>query len=311
MADFIEFTPKGLYIYSWDKETRKQVRRRPKKVNILTYLRLRCEIAEGTTLKNIFDAVDRYSFLKTFVSQYSWCRHIDEFHEQAKEPNRFDPDDTEPLDYLEIYHWPEVSKYSETKKHPGGTRERIVSVDFDTSVGFHGIGHSAKGQDEYGNPNPAMREDKTTQYSVSCTQMWKLANLPVKLKKDFEVYSPWEPKKRPDKILSAQREFTFLDVLDAIYWDISFYGGPEESAEFLDEMKERAESLTSGEVAGIPIEQLAKRIAVNMTIQEEIDELPEELQKKVILHPDVVEFFGVDPNSIPLDDKEILRPDES
>jgi hypothetical protein len=28
------------------------------------------------------------------------------------------------------------------------------------------------------------------------------------------------------------------------------------------------------------------------------------------LHPNVVQQFGIDPNSIPLDDKEIFRPDE-
>jgi hypothetical protein len=32
---------------------------------------------------------------------------------------------------------------------------------------------------------------------------------------------------------------------------------------------------------------------------------------KILMHPDVARAFGVDPDSIPLDDKEIIRPDES
>ena len=297
MSEHIEFTPKGLVLHKWDEDKRKFVRKRPKKLTVCTHLRSRCEIAEGTTLRQIFEAVDRYRFLKLVIGQYSWCRAIDEFHAQAQEPMQR-REDAEQIDYLEIYHWPEVHKYTEKKKHPGGTRERKIVVDFDTSVGFHGIG-PAKGDDlQYST-------DGTIPYSVSYSPMYEIADLPVKLKKEFTVYTPFEPGKKTEdrEILKATREFTLLEVLDAIYWDISFMGGPDDNAEFLGCMNERMEEIESGQVPMIPMEQVFPT--------DENAEENDPPKMKVLMHPDVARAFGVDPDSIPLDDKEIIRPDES
>ena len=57
--------------------------KRCKKHKVFLHLRDRCEIEEGTTLQDIFNIVQKYPILKSFISQYSWCREIDAFHEQA------------------------------------------------------------------------------------------------------------------------------------------------------------------------------------------------------------------------------------
>jgi hypothetical protein len=307
MSEHIEFTPNGLVLHKWNRDKRKFVRKRPKKLTIVTHLRSRCEIAEGTTLRQIFEAVDKYKFLKLVIAQYSWCRQLDAFHAQAQEPQRFDPDDTDPMEYLEIYHHPEVHKFTEKKKHPGGTRERTVTIDFDTSVGFHGIGPAPKGKED----DLAARPDGNIQYSVSYSPMWKLADLPVKLNKSFDVYEPFDsnrPGSGREKLLTASREYTLLEVLDAIYWDISFMGGPSDNADFLEQMNETMDQIRSGEVPLIPIEQ------VFTDLKEETPDAPQEdepKKMKVLMHPDVARLFGCDPDSIPLDDKEIIRDDES
>jgi hypothetical protein len=306
MADYVEFTPEGLFAYKWNGKNRKNVRFRPKKLAIGTFLRSRCEIVEGTTLRNIFDTVDRYKLLKLIIAQYSWCRPIEEFHAQAREPMQEDPDDREePLTYLEIYHHPEIHQFTEKKKHPGGMRERITVVDFDTSVGFHGVGptHEKNG--------PANREDGNTNYSVSYSPMWKLADLPMKLNKEFTVYEPFDRNKHkkgnpPQELLKATREFSLLDVLDAIYWDISFVGGPAENAEFIAGLKDQMEEIKSGNVPMIPMEQVFK----DLKDEDELLNPDDPPKMKVLMHPDVARAFGVDPDSIPLDDKEIIRPDE-
>lgn len=310
MSEHIELAPDGIFVHKWNGKRRVYVRKRAKKLSICTHLRSRCEIAEGTTLKNIFEAVDRYRFLKLVISQYSWCRAIDEFHAQAQEPQRYDPDDTDPLDYLEIYHHPEVHQFQERVKHPGGLRERIKTVDFDTSVGFHGIGPAPKGKED----DPAYRtNDGKIQYSVSYSPMWKLADLPVKLNKEFTVYEPFDANRHkrgspPQELLKATREFSLLEVLDAIYWDISFMGGPSDNADFIESMNERVDEIKNGEVAGIPWEQVQKRLEGS---EETPADGPEDENKmKIVLHPDVAKFFGVDPDSIPLDDKEFFPKDE-
>tara|TARA_Y100000310_G_C20342058_1_gene650278 strand:- start:389 stop:715 length:327 start_codon:yes stop_codon:yes gene_type:complete len=43
------------------------------------------------------------------------------------------------------------------------------------------------------------------------------------------------------KSVNLKKSFSLLDVLEAIYWDISFYGGPDETVAFFEEMTKRAE----------------------------------------------------------------------
>ena len=302
MSEHIEFTPDGLVVHKWSAAKQKNIRKRPKKLTILTHLRSHCEIAEGTTLRQIFAAVDKYKLLKSVVSQYSWCHDIDAFHAQANEPQRYNPDDDCELEHLEICHHPEVHKFMEKKKHPGGTRERTITVDFETYAGFHGIGNATK---DY----PSNRPDGKVSFGVSYSPMWELADLPVKLNKSFDVFEPFESGKHnrsklPEKLLTATREFTLLEVLDAIYWDISFMGGPQDNADFLEDMKGTVAEIKNG-LPMIPIGQ------VFPDMKEDPDKPSEEGKVKILMHPDVARMFGCDPDSIPLDDKEIIRGDES
>jgi hypothetical protein len=71
--------------------------------------------------------------------------------------------------------------------------------------------------------------------------MYELAHLPVKLNNQCHLY---DNKKLA---FSGQKDFTLLEVLDAIYWDISFMGGPEDNSDFLEEMKDRVESIETGD----------------------------------------------------------------
>jgi hypothetical protein len=64
--------------------------------------------------------------------------------------------------------------------------------------------------------------------------------------------------------------YRLIDLLDAIYWDISFYGGPAEAKEFGEELSQFGEELSQrvegikealdrGEDAGlIPLEDILK-----------------------------------------------------
>jgi len=303
MSDHVELCADGIFVHKWNGKKREFVRKRAKKNEICSHLRKNCEIAPGTTLGQIFSVVDKYKFLKKVISQYSWCHAIDEFHIQALELIQKDEDDNEKMTHLEIYWHVENEIYTENIKHPGGLRERIKTADFEIQPSFHGIGPCKEGQDYRGNG--------LEHYSVSYSPMYDLADLPVVLKRDFDVYTPWSSEKKPEKILSSKREFTLLQVLDAIYWDISFNGGPTDNKAFIEEMNKRVEEIKSGEIPMIPLKQVGKRIGFDFNTDEDTNtDEKSENDMKILLHPDVVKFFGVDPNDIPLDDKEIIRPGE-
>jgi hypothetical protein len=156
---------------------------------IFAVLRRSCLIDEGVTLGDIFRIVDSNYPLMMFLSQYSWCSHIRDFHHQANEP-RVDRD--EKILYLEVY--PSIE---------------VIESDFYMGFGFHGVG-----EDDYG-------------YSVSYTPMNELAHLPVKVRTEGQI----------ERYENGQEKITYrpslLEVLDAIYWDISFMGGPEDNVAFL------------------------------------------------------------------------------
>lgn len=285
--EHVEICPDGLFYYKWNGEKRKFIRRRVKKSKAVSYLRQPCKIIAGTTLGQFFEVIDKYKLLKLVISQYSWCHAIEEFHAQAKEPMRGEESN---VDYLEVYWHAEVESFTEKIKHPGGLREKIKSADFELSADFHGIGKS----DENG----------FQQYSVSYSPMYDLADLPIILNEKFDVYEPWENKHNkdnlPQKILESKRNFTFLQVLDGIYWDISFMGGPQDNLEFLEDLDDRMEAVNSGEIPLIPLDKIIGN--------KDDDDDPNKMQ--ILLHPDVARILGVDPNSIPLDDKEFIKKDE-
>jgi hypothetical protein len=310
VPDAVKITKDGkLYEKRWDEEKQKHRWNRVKKFNVGTSLRCACTLQKGVTLRSIFDVVESYDILKLFIGQYSWCRHLEKFHEAMKKPKN---SDKRPLNHLEVYWHAEVESVVSKTKAPGGHKITTKLLDYELSAGFHGFGVPT--QDEIDNhhivPDPS---DGMICYSVSCTPMSELADVEVRLNEVAEIYEPWtlgyHSKDNPpsrEKIKDVTRQFTLLEVLDAIYWDISFYGGPEESEEFLEGLKQTKEEIEAGLVAMIPHEQVMKQLGVT---GEEV-EPPKEGELKILVHPKVVKFFGVDPNAIPLDDKEFVKPKE-
>lgn len=60
------------------------------------------------------------------------------------------------------------------------------------------------------------------------------ANAPMKLIKTGKIY---EINKKGEEVnrISGEVEFTLLDILDAIYWEISFFGGVNETKRFFNQ----------------------------------------------------------------------------
>ena len=172
-------------------------------------LRTRCEIEPGVTLGDIFQAVQDDKTLMDFIAQYSWCWAIQEFHDEAKLP----PHETIDTKIVEIL----IEAYSELH-----TARKGKKTFPEKPMSFNGVWLHFTGIGEDG-----------VHYSISCTPMNELANVPVRLSntctfdKDFE------------RLFEQPCEYCFslLDVLDAIYFDISFHGSPSQNKEFIQGLK--------------------------------------------------------------------------
>lgn len=288
----VKFEKDGLFEYKWNGDKRKYVRRRVKKIAVWKHLRDACEIAEGVTLLDIFRTVDQYKMLKLFISQYSWCRSIDDFHAQAEEP--YSPDEDEekngdPMTALEVYWACDLGDHYEDESRKA----------FDLTPSFHAIGlvgpncvkNFGYGEDQIG---------EKMQWGIGFTPMQEIAHLPVVLNQTASFYDSDEylaalkaynktdrtgPKPEPRPVMVAERTYNLQDVLDAIYWEISFHGGPAQKNEVKDMLKERVDEIKSGLADSIPAEEVFP----------ELKETAEENKgMKIMLHPDVAKQFGFD-----------------
>lgn len=198
-----------------------------------------CLISDELTLNDVFNFVAGNELLAAFIESYSWCHEIDKFHEQAKLPSTEDENDEEKLWFAEIY-------YSER------CYESIKTHYLSLSPELHAIGELSPSEKKHYESHPEVPLPDHTSYSISYTPLNNLKHLGVKLSgitfwnisKDFKTSSKYE----------AQYPYTLLDIIDAIYWDISFVGGPEEKKEFMSDMQERVDSIKSGETEIEPID---------------------------------------------------------
>jgi hypothetical protein len=216
--------PDGLYQETWDGRRRATVTRRVKRREVLRRLRDECRLAPGLTLGQFFGAVAAYPRLVRFVADYAWCPDVEAFHAQAADP---DPDpadeaDDEPLARLEVYWHVDYDAPRTIRK--GDVRPGTFSA----GAMFHGIGTAG------------------TTFSVSLLPMQKLAGLPLVLNPRFvAVDGTWvyrTPKgggrpAPPPPAVEAEREFSLLEVLDAVYDDISFHGGPDDKPAVLENLR--------------------------------------------------------------------------
>lgn len=200
-------------IYGYKFTDGKEVSSKIEESNIFHVLKCNCQLEEKITLKDVFNVVDSLPNLKNFLSQYSNCP-IDLFHADAALPYEHVEDD---LEYLEIYC--AIDNVS-CKDYPY----------FDKWTGFHGIGNG-------------------TMFCISYSPMNTIANYELKLNQNVEIYEKHDEK----PIVSSLCHFTLLEVLDAIYDDISFHGGPDENKKFLEKLAETSRKIKSGEEKTYPL----------------------------------------------------------
>jgi hypothetical protein len=216
----------------------------------LRYLLHPVVVDENVTVGDVFCWVDQQEMLKNFISMYSWCREIDAFHAEAKK-------EPEPDEWHNKIHYAEA--YRSIEVHVG----RYRSID--EGLMFHGIGDIAEETLEHyqrtGEPAPT-----TDAYSLSGSHASSYANLPLRAEEMVEirqmpVYSRKGNCKESLKILAKVRcRWTLLDLLDAIYWDISFFGGPNERDQEMQTLQDRIKDYEENKEEGIPIEELLERL---------------------------------------------------
>jgi|SRR5579871_444097 len=90
-------------------------------------------------------------------------------------------------------------------------------------------------------------ENGVTHYGLDFTPVNELVHLPVRLRPQMEIH------KDHKKLGEAPCTFSLLDVLGEIYWEISFYGSPEDRDREGAELQESVREVEEGRATLIPL----------------------------------------------------------
>lgn len=206
--------------------SREYERKRIAAPSFLPFMSEPLEIEEGATFKTFFNHImkekDKYS--EIFVSHLGGY-DLSMFEEEWRKP--FVKEKNDGMESLEIF-W-----YVDYDSEDGSVKEQ---------PSFQGIGHSA--------------EEGLTPYGIDFTPLNKLKNYPIKLNTEYKIEEYTLRKRRPRKIFAGKKAFTVYDVISAVLYEITFYGGPQQRNEQLEELKRRADEVERGEAKLIPMEEV-------------------------------------------------------
>ncbi len=164
---------------------------------ILSRLREPCTIGPDVTLKDFLGLFLRYKNLTEFMIQYSTCHFLDEYI---------------------------VEVHKEPTNRVNNVSELVVRWDVSTNLPLKGQGIVVELNTSF--EGYSRVEDEM--YSMSLTPLNDMAHLPIIVAEGYKVQSLDDPHETAFK---AARSFTLLEVLDAVLYDISFYGGPVQRGE--------------------------------------------------------------------------------
>jgi hypothetical protein len=95
---------------------------------------------------------------------------------------------------------------------------------------------------------------------IGLTPVNELMRYPFRVLNTIPVYlerhSPWKTK----ELFKTTTSLTLDEVVNCVLWEISFYGSPEDREEMQEELQDRVKEVDSGEVKGIPMEDVFEKL---------------------------------------------------
>lgn len=167
------------------------------------YLFEKITLAKAATLRDVFALVEKSSFLKEYLHHY-W---IDEFLSEAKSTAKASVEiNARSIEYLELYWSWEYDQESQTYRIP-------LRPD------FHGVGILQQ-EDLIEHDHIACANGQRVNWSISTAELGQIIDLPLKIC-DEALITEVAP---PLKILC---DTTLGQMLEGIFWELSFHGGPD------------------------------------------------------------------------------------
>lgn len=194
--------------------------------NPISYIRDICHIEDGATLKDLFLLIRPQKELFQLVFE-NWLQEYVEYglNNIGKIDDGYNPDD---IEYLELYWDP----HFDSKSLYGHTRPS-----------FHGIGYELR-EDYYGYSSPAQgpqwSKGSRVNWGLMGSDLLSYINKPLRLNKELVIYnSDLDAEDWGHELARySDPEYTLFNIIEGIFWEISYNGGIEDTLKFEQELKE-------------------------------------------------------------------------
>jgi hypothetical protein len=182
------------------------------------------------------------------------CPYVLDYYEEA-ESKPFENDGD--VEYLELYWW--------------GTKHTYDCVREDSSTwGFHGIGRKGYIPEDilkYCKLTKGEKKNFRQNMAIEFTPMYALADLPIRVCKKMHITDYYsDPKKDVDSGIDFQPSITLMELLYAIFYELSFCGSPKQRDEKAEGLNKQVAKLDKAAKEGrldevtIPWKQVKKNL---------------------------------------------------
>ena len=218
------------------------------------------DISQELTLRNILISCDNSEIPIDVLSRILRCDYIEDLIMEMDNTSEkvVNYEEGMEIDYLEVYWW--------------GTKDVYNGVREDGNMwSLHGVGKLGQIPKDVKKYIKLTKKEKINYRSamaVEFTPIYKLAHLPVKISKKLHItdYSVDFRKKNPESDVDFQPSITLIELLYAIFYELSFCGSPKQRDERLnsilkqvDEIKKASDEGRLDEIT-VPYSEVKKRL---------------------------------------------------
>ncbi len=224
-----------------------------------------------STQSELCDIAFPNCFIAEYVSYWNKLGNVD------LSPRQYDPKE---IEFLELYWAPEISE------------DEIDGVD---CPWCHGQGFELK--EDYNDGHGFVYEKgNRINWGIDFCKLEELLPLPIKINPEFQIYENWENyrdeiregkmkwKDIPKKI-DTNRYLSLGQVIEALFWEISFYGCEDNKMEQKEELDSRKDELDEmletntvdelveqGKLVSLCDDKKAEYPITCLTVQEELND---------------------------------------
>jgi hypothetical protein len=228
----IHITKSGLKRIEWNSDLREYVEA-PLESPIRMLRDAVDRVEADVLLADIIRLVAQDSFLNAFISEWSMC-DVDAFYKELQKGyNEIAPDDD--VKYCT------VTLHVEVDYHEPGKYKALPDRQLTTSMDFAG-----RGNDE-------------TNWALDLSPLAEIAGLPFRLTPE-SICSVTTHGEEIKFERHERFEYTpsLLEVLDAVFYDLSFHGSPQQRAEFSLGLEEIVTKIDEGRAKLVPFSTVDK-----------------------------------------------------